>query len=338
MTATIFASGKVRYPGRAFALTAIGRSDASALMPEDVSSQIIEDLPRASVILANPRVTHRTMSRATQRLPILSMLPVAYWVNPADTGTIAQTQQKWANKFITAEKLAVIVPIPKDVLDDTEYDLWGEVRPRVVESIGAAVDGAILFGTNAPASFPEDLSTGCDRTDNEVKTGTGVDFADDINLAMGKVEADGFDVNGHVAGLSVKAKLRGLRATTGELILQNEAVASVEGGTAPRSIWGEPADFAENGSFDTSKALTISGRWTEVFVAIRQDFEWTVLTEATVGGVNLAETDQIGLKVTYRMGWQIGNPPNRINSNDATRYPFAAVRPTGWVGSAGTLS
>lgn len=339
-TPTIVAATRSRAPGRAFALTPIGRSDATALMPEDVSRQIIEDLPRASVLLANPAVTRRTMSRQTQRLPILSMLPTAYWVNPADTGTIAQTQQKWANKYITAEKLAVIVPIPKDVLADQDYDLWSEVRPRIVESVGAAFDGAVLFGTNAPSSFPDCISEGCDVTDHEVKTGTGVDFADDLNLAMGKVEKDGFDVNGHVARLTVKSKLRGLRSTTGEPIFQTETTESIElGGISSRpTIFSEPTLFSENGSWDPTQADIITGRWSEIFVGIRQDFMWEVLTEATIGGVNLAETDQVGLKVTFRAGWQLGNPPTRENPNDATRYPFAIVRPSGWVGDDGTLS
>lgn len=316
------------------ALNPIARGDAAALIPEEVSRQIIEDMPRASVILQNPLVSRRTMSRKQLRMPILSFLPTAYWVDPSDTGTINQSQQKWANKYINAEKLAVIVPIPKDVLADQDYDLWGEVRPRITEACGAKFDSAVLFGDDAPDTFPECISDGCDRTDHEVKAGTGVDLGDDINLAFGKVEVDGIGISGAIARLVVKSRLRGLRATTKELIFES----SMQNGDPVNSIHGEPLIFSQNGAWDPTEADVIVGDWSNIFVGLRQDFEWSMLTEATVGGVNLAETDQVGLKVTFRAGWQIGNPPTRENPDDTTRYPFAIVRPAGWVGSQGHVS
>lgn len=320
------------------ALNPIVRGDASALIPEEVANEIIKDMPRASVILANPQVRRKTMSRKQFRMPITDLLPTAFWVNPSDDGVIPQSKQVWANKFINAEKLGVIVPISKDVLADQDFDLWGEVRPEIVTAIGAKFDAAVLFGDDAPTSFPESISDGCDRTDHEVIIGDGIDFGDDINLAMAKVEADGMAISGHITRLLTKSKLRGLRSTTGEPIFQSDSVASIEGPVQTASIWGEPTTYSENGSWDPTEAELFTGAWGQVFVGLRQDFEWQVLTEATVGGVNLAETDQIGLKVTFRAGWQIGNPPTRENPDDATRFPFAAVRPTDWVGSQGGIS
>lgn len=105
----------------------IDRSDVGALIPEDVSRTIIQGLPASSVALTSFR--RATMSRAQQRLPVLSVLPVAYWVD-GDTGLKQTTEQNWANKYLDARELAVIVPIPQAVLDDADFDIWGEVRPR----------------------------------------------------------------------------------------------------------------------------------------------------------------------------------------------------------------
>lgn len=316
------------------ALTAITRSEAAALIPEEVVRDIIQDVTTTSVVLSNPSVRRLTMTRKQTRLPILSFLPSVSWVDPTDTGTIAQTQQKWTNKYVNAEKLAAIVPIPKDVLNDQDYDLWAEIRPRILEGIASKIDAAILFGTDVLGTFPESIEEGCDRVDHDVKAGTGVDYAEDVNQAFAHVEADGMPINAAIAAVTVKQKLRGLRDDQNAPIfstsLQNDGMVA--------SVYGESLQFARNDAWPADTAEMFVGDWSQVFVGIRQDVEWELLREATVGGVNLAETDQVGLKATFRFGWQLGNPPTLLNDDDDDRYPFACVRPSGWVGSAGTIS
>jgi HK97 family phage major capsid protein len=71
-----------------------------------------------------------------------------------DKGLKQTTSVSWENVYINAEELAVIVPIPENVLDDADYDIWGEARGPIVSAIGKAVDQAILYGINAPSSWP----------------------------------------------------------------------------------------------------------------------------------------------------------------------------------------
>ena len=91
------------------------------------------------------------MPRAQRRLPVLSALPTAYFVS-GDTGLKQTSEANWENKYVDAEELAVIVPIPESVLDDADYDIWSEIRPLLVEALGVAIDGAVLYGTNIPAT------------------------------------------------------------------------------------------------------------------------------------------------------------------------------------------
>ena len=63
-------------------------------------------------------------------MAVVSALPVAYWVN-GDNGVKQYSEQVWASKYLTAEEIAVIIPIPESVLDDAEYDIWGEVKPKI---------------------------------------------------------------------------------------------------------------------------------------------------------------------------------------------------------------
>ena len=50
------------------------------------------------------------------------------------------TSMAWDRKKIYAKELAVIVPITEAVLDDRDYNIWGEVQPRLVESFGKKID------------------------------------------------------------------------------------------------------------------------------------------------------------------------------------------------------
>lgn len=73
------------------------------------------------------------MTRAQLRMPVLSGLITANFVT-GDTGLKQTSEVAWQNKYINAAELAVIVPIPETVLDDVDYDVWGEIRPRIVEA------------------------------------------------------------------------------------------------------------------------------------------------------------------------------------------------------------
>ena len=100
----------------------ITRINAQALMPEQVADAIITATVEASAALSLfPRVE---MSRAQVRIPVISALPTAYFVQ-GDTGLKQTSRQEWANKFLIAEELAVIVPIPEAVLEDSGFPVWG---------------------------------------------------------------------------------------------------------------------------------------------------------------------------------------------------------------------
>src|SRR5690625_4483623 len=128
------------------------RTAAGALIPEGRAREIIQGLPAQSASLSLFR--HVQMSSRVRSQQVLSALPYAYWVD-GDTGLKQTSEQAWGQKSMVAEEIAVIVPVPEAVLDDAEYDIFGEIQPRLVEAFGEKIDQAVLFGTEKPASWTD---------------------------------------------------------------------------------------------------------------------------------------------------------------------------------------
>lgn len=315
----------------------ISRTDAAALIPEDVSREIIKNLPEASSVL---RLARRlpNMSRSQMDMPVMSALATAYFLS-GDTGLKQTSDVNWAETHINAEELAVIVPIPEAVLDDADYDIWGEVRPSIEEALGLAIDQAVLYGTNIPATWTTNLGaaglvTVCTNAGHTISLAA---YADEYEAIMGQtgagadgvlmlLEADGFEATGHLAHLSMRGILRNCRATTGEPLF----TTSMQGASS-YMLDGQPIYFPRNGSIAAATSLMVSGDWSKLVYSMRQDITYKVLTEAVIqdatGAIvyNLAQQDMVALRAVIRLGFALPNPINRINGTAATRCPFVTL-------------
>jgi HK97 family phage major capsid protein len=307
----------------------IDRTGAEALIPTEVSKEIIQGVPQNSAIMRLARKLPN-MGTKQRRLPILSSLITAYFVS-GDTGLKQTSQTAWENKYVDAEELAVIVPIPEAVLDDADYDIWGEVKPRMIEAFGVAFDQAVFYGTNAPQNWPDDILTAATAAGHTVAIGANADLYDDIlseNGTLALVEQDGFNVTGHVGAMTMKSRLRGLRDANGIPIF-NRSMQE----TTRYELDGSEVVFPTNGSIDAAQGLLISGDWQQLVYAMRQDVTYKVLTEAVIqdaaGNIiyNLAQQDMVALRAVMRLGWQLPNPISRMNQVEATRYPFSILTP-----------
>jgi HK97 family phage major capsid protein len=129
----------------------ITRADADALIPEEVAAEVIAALPEESAAM---RLFRRVnMGTKIARMPVLSSLGQAYWVN-GDTGLKQTTDYAWTGVDLVAEELAAIVPVPDAVVDDAAIPIWDEVRPLIAAEVGRTVDQAVFAGTNKPTTWP----------------------------------------------------------------------------------------------------------------------------------------------------------------------------------------
>lgn len=308
------------------------RTDLSGLIPEPVTREIIQGVTEGSAVLQMGRRLPNMTSK-TQTMNVLDMLPTAYFVN-GDTGMKQTTKMKWDKKKIYAEEIAVIVPIPEAVLDDADYDIWGEVRPRLVEAFGKVIDGAILFGTNKPASWRDSVLETCTKAGSVV---AATPYIYDDLLAEGgviaKVEESGYLVNGIMSAIQMRAKLRGLKDLNGNPIFKTDMQ-----GATPYALDGSPMYFPRNGAFDTAKALMFAGDWSELVYSIRQDITFKIFDQGVVQDpsdnsivYNLMQNDMVALRAVMRLGWEIPNPKTAYNDTLSKYCPFAVYAPAGTV-------
>ena len=226
------------------------------------------------------------------------------------------------------EEIAVIIPIPEAVLDDAQYDVWAELKPSIVEAFGKVIDAAIFFSVNKPTSWENGIVTSAISKGNVITRSNVSDIVQDINLLMGKVEEDGFDVTGFAGDISNKSSLRGLRDQNGGLLFQPSLTADT-----PSTLYAQPINYVKNSSWDKTQALLVGGDFSQAVYAIRQDMTYKILDQAVISDgdgriiYNLAQQDMVALRCVMRLGWQLPNPVTALNPDGTTRYPFAVLAP-----------
>ena len=312
------------------AVNITGRSDAAADVPSGEAKLMIDGATRQSAALQ--LFKKLPMSRRQERIRVLSALPTAYFVN-GDTGTKQTSKNAWTDKLVTAEEIAVILPVPQAVIDDSTFDIWGYLRPDAEEAIGKALDEAIFFGINKPATWPTALipaalaATPSHAVTRGTATQANGGIAQDFNALLGLIENDGFDVNGVMASRSIRQFLRGARSTQGVML--------AEFGNNGDKLMGMDVQYGARGSWPVGGAvgtvnpLALVGDFTQGILGVRADITAKMLTEAVIQDpstqaivYNLAQQDMVALRLVARFGFQVSNYVTWEQGTEANRFPF----------------
>lgn len=305
-------------------MAVISKADAEALLAKQSVNDILQDAPKTSAALTSFRTV--PMSAGVSSMPVLAALPTAGFVTD-DTENASSTKPTsrvaWSKKELRVEEIAVIIPIHENTFDDSEFDIWANVRPLIAQEFGRVLDGAVFFGVNKPTTWDASIVAGATTAGNVYTTpGTGApDLAEQINQTWALVEADGFDVNVNYTSRALRSRLRGLRDADGNPIYLD----GLRGDGATRSIYGEDLFYVTNGAWDPAQATVISGDRSKAIIGVRQDMTFKILTEATVGGYNLAEKDMIALRCKMRIAFAVDTPLTLEGGADG--YPFAILAP-----------
>lgn len=317
----------------------VNRTGGQPLIPEQVQKEIVQGAIEQSA--AMKLMKHVPMGTNQTRIPVLDAFPLAYFITGStlsdrDTGLKQTTTMSWDNVYLNAEEIAVIVPIPENLIKDVKYPLWDQIKPRIREAIAITLDAAVFFGTNAPSTWPTAIVPAAVAASNQVVAGTSsIDVLDDINEVMKTVEADGYEVTGFWGRTQLRGTLRGLRATTKELLFvpDNSTPADrIRSG----SLFGEQIYFSRAGhagfATDAANYSLVAGQWDQAILGIREDIDMQMFREGVItdetGAIiyNLMQQDMVALRVTWRGGFAVPNPINRMQQTEASRYPFSVLK------------
>ena len=273
------------------------KDELSGFVPVEQARDIIGDVARGSSILRMSAV--ESMASDTKKFNVLAEGSSAYWVGEGER--IQTSGATWIHPEIKAKKLAVIIPVTREKLEDSVIDVFGELRPLIAEAFYKKIDAACLFGTDSP--FATSIWGAIEDSGMIVVDDTNIDIA--VSDAMALVEEAGLEPDGFIGRIGTKNMLRKLRDSVGAPAYVN--------GTSGEELYGEPIEFVRNGAWDSTKADLITGAWNYSIVGIRDELKYEVLTEATLQGtldtdgkpLSLAEQDMVAIKATMRLGFLV---------------------------------
>lgn len=305
----------------------VTRTDAGALISPEESREILQSVVEGSTFL---RHATRLPDMATnaREYPIMDNYPMAGFVD-GDTGLKMTTNMTWSKKKINVAEIAAIVAVPDNVAADSSYDIFGQMRPRLIEAAHRVIDKAVFFGVDKPDLWPTDIYTAAKAAGNSV-TATADMYKDifDEGGLLSKVEEDGYFPDAMIGAISMRAKLRGLRDKNDRPLFLEDIKSTV-----PYTLSGMPIDFPRNGAFDATKTSLITGDFTQAVFAMRQDVTFKVFDSGVINDstgkviYNLMQNDMKAIRMVIRLGWEVFNPLNALQPDETKRYPFAVYEP-----------
>jgi hypothetical protein len=252
------------------------------LVPVDYADVILQAAVEQSA--AMQLFPHYNMGTYQERIPVLTALPQASFVNGeasalsgSTLGLKSTTNVAWEGRMLTAETIAAIIVVPKQLLADSQFDIFAQVQPKISEAIGRALDASVFFGAvKQPTSYPTPLvpaSVGAgltvtQGTNDAADGGLEQDFADLIAL----VENQGFQSGGYIANTTLKAAIRGTRTTYGQPV--------------------DPANFNPNSIYDEPVTYPLKGLWPTHITGLVASFNDSDEITLTTGNTSQLDVGQ----------------------------------------------
>jgi Phage capsid family len=283
-------------------------TDWSSLIPEAVARDVIAAAEQESAVLELGNTI--VMPAGVVSVPVVSVAPTAVFTGVGARKPVSTIE--WTAERLEPAEIALTLYIPDAYLDDAGFPVWESVRGEVAKAIGRTLDAAVLYGTNAPASYP---AGGIAALAGAATTGT--DALDAIDKAATVVEDTGLIPDGIASGSAIGSALRKAYREVGALPSE----------TPQPNVYGMPV--ARTPAWDSAAGDALVGDWTKLLVGIRQDISFDLSDSATLtdGAGNVVvsafESDVTAMRAYMRVAVAIAQPVQPDGSGATIPFEFA---------------
>lgn len=259
-------------------------ADGLYTVPTEFEGQLREEIYQQATI--RPMVSVITMNRKTKTLDEILNGPETYWT--AEGATKTTTTAEFAQKTLTAFKLASIIYLTDELIEDSVYDLVSVLIKRFAQRILEKEESAFLNGNGT--TQPEGLFTNSSIGTTPAGGNLSVDMLINLEYSLPKKFRKGAKYLGN--GVNVR-ELKKLKDSNGRYIWQD---GNIQAGTPPTLNGYEfvEVDEAPEGQilFGNFKEGYVIGDRKGITVKVTDDTETTFTQDKTairvvkrVGGI-----------------------------------------------------
>jgi HK97 family phage major capsid protein len=304
----------------------------SQILPDEVSEVLLRGAAEQSLIQRYAR--SRPMSANTVKLTEAEISGAnVFWVGEGarkSTSGVSVSSKTWS---MSAEELAVIVPIDENLQDDASIDLFELFAPSIETAIAQKLDAAALFGTSAPAGWTHSIvaaATTAGHSFEEDADPTTDERLAQMTAAIDAIEEDGYAPNHGLVRVGYRPTLRNMKDLDGRFLF-----GGPNGASLPNDLFGVDIDYVKSDVWDNAVANIVFGDFDQAILGTRQGVKYKVFDQGVItdgaGEVvySLMEQDMIALRVTARYAFKIIADDTADGETLASgeAFPFAVVAP-----------
>ena len=277
-------------------------SSRTGAVPNSIEDEILTDIKHGSAFMQLAKAVPVTSPE--HKFTYMTGVG-AYWVDEAQC--IKTEKPGWTTVTLRSKKLGVIIPTTRETLNHSVTNFFEVLRPEIAEAFSKKIDAAAFADVDNP--FQWSITKSATAAGHVIEE--TANKYDDLNDAMGAVEASNYDPNGVASLRCQKRKYRSTKDASGQPIF-SDAMADL-----PATLLGQPTAFLHNAAFTVNEMAECVGDWNQAVYGILRGIEYEVLTEATLTGIeasdapgmplSLAERDMVALKATMEVGMMVIN-------------------------------
>lgn len=293
-------------------ISGLSSSAGGYLIPEELRSELLR-IAETQYGLARRDFRYLPFSGPgnERMIPALSSSVSVSWTD--ERGPKQSTAPTFDVIHQTLKKLAAIVPMTEEIIEDSTINLTALVAELFAEAVAKEEDMQFFNGTGAP--WTGILNNG--DVNAVVIASASINpstvTADDLLSLQDATPTMALDGSKYYMHRTVFSVIRKLKSSTGEYIVQDPT------GTEPATIWGYPIElsdaFPKLADITAAKPMLLFGNLKRAAIfGDKQQLRVKLLDQATVndttnaGTVNLAQRDMVAIRIVERVGYVLALP------------------------------